>query len=591
MMAFFDTCAQSTPVHAAAGAFHLSPESDIDRLTQPHFFKPAFRWRDLPTRHPVSEFTPLPSGPNIDIPKVQHAFEQESDDEMVERKLRLAAVKEAFSHSWDGYKRNAWMQDEVAPLSGVSNNGFGGWGATLVDSLDTLWIMGLKKEFELAVKELARVHFTTTPLEKVNVFETTIRYLGGLLSAYDLSGQEYGILLDKATEVGDMLYAAFDTPNRMPVTRWNWQKGALGEDQQPDRHSLLAEVGSLNMEFTRLTQLTGDPKWYDAIARITNVLEENQNQTRLPGLWPVFVDASKNDYHFDTTFTLGGMADSVYEYLPKQHLMLGGQNDQYKSMYNMALAAAKENLFLRALNPEDKTILIPGSMHARSPTKRGSIASGQHLTCFAGGMVALASRIFSQPEELETARQLVEGCLWTYESMPTGIGPEVYHPAICPPEDEECLWSEEKWHKAILSHSNSNGDVADLTERAQIVIKAKGIPPGFISIDDARYLLRPEAIESVFILYRITGDKTLQDRAWNMFTSIVAATKTNIAFASVHDVTKERPELIDSMESFWTAETLKYFYLIFAEPDLVSLDDYVLNTEAHPLLRPKNTDR
>ena len=58
--------------------------------------------------------------------------------------------------------------------------------------------------------------------------------------------------------------------------------------------------------------------------------------------------------------------------------------------------------------------------------------------------------------------------------------------------------------------------------------------------------------------------------------SINAAAKTEIAFASVLDVTAQQPKLFDSMESFWTAETLKYFYLIFAEPDVVSLDDFVL---------------
>ena len=197
-------------------------------------------------------------------------------------------------------------------------------------------------------------------------------------------------------------------------------------------------------------------------------------------------------------------------------------------------------------------------------------------------MVALGARIFSQPEELETARQLVEGCLWSYESMPSGIGPETFTPATCLPESwpdaeaDSCLWSDERWYKAILSHQNSLGDVENLAERAQVVIDARRLPPGFVSIDDSRYMLRPEAIESVFVLYRITGDKTLQNRAWKMFTSINAAAKTEIAFASVNDVTTKQPELFDSMESFWTAETLKYFYLIFAEPDVVSLDDYVL---------------
>lgn len=96
---------------------------------------------------------------------------------------------------------------------------------------------------------------------------------------------------------------------------------------------------------------------------------------------------------------------------------------------------------------------------------------------------------------------------------------------------------------------------------------------------------RPEAIESVFILYRITGDETLRERAWKMFNSIIAPTITNIAHAALDDCMAENPPKADRMESFWLAETLKYFYLIFSDSDLVSLDDYVLNTEAHPLRR------
>jgi mannosyl-oligosaccharide alpha-1,2-mannosidase len=90
----------------------------------------------------------------------------------------------------------------------------------------------------------------------------------------------------------------------------------------------------------------------------------------------------------------------------------------------------------------------------------------------------------------------------------------------------------------------------------------------------------------VFILYRITGDPALPDRAWKMFNSIVAISITEIAHAALDDITLPDPPKADRMESFWMAETLKYFYLIFSEPDVVSLDEYVFNTEAHPLCRP-----
>jgi mannosyl-oligosaccharide alpha-1,2-mannosidase len=90
---------------------------------------------------------------------------------------------------------------------------------------------------------------------------------------------------------------------------------------------------------------------------------------------------------------------------------------------------------------------------------------------------------------------------------------------------------------------------------------------------------RPEAIESVFVLYRITGDPTLQDAAWRMFESINNATYAEYAHSAIADVTipeGKTTEKLDECESFWMAETLKYFYLIFSEPSLVSLDDYVL---------------
>ena len=94
----------------------------------------------------------------------------------------------------------------------------------MVDSLDTLIIMGLDDEFERALKYVDRIDFTTTEANDINVFETTIRYVGGFMGAYDLTDGKYPVLLRKATQVADMLYDAFDTPNRMPQSRWQWTR-------------------------------------------------------------------------------------------------------------------------------------------------------------------------------------------------------------------------------------------------------------------------------------------------------------------------------------------------------------------------------
>lgn len=557
-LAAFHTIADNTHSHRRQ-QHHPRP---VDKVLHPGWLKPKFSWSNVKQRHPVDSFTPIPSGTRVSIPKIQHDFEPESRQQATERERRLSAVEEAFKHSWEGYKKNAWLQDEVAPLSGAPRNPFGGWAATLVDSLDTLWVMGLKKDFEAAVRAVKKIDFGDTRTRDINVFETTIRYMGGMLSAYDVSGHKYKVLLEKAIELGDMLYHAFDTPNRMPVTRWDWQNTALGIEQQANKQSLVAEVGSLTLEFTRLSQLTGDPKWYDAVARVTNAFEASQNETKIPGLWPVYVDVKTPDFTKDTTFTLGGMADSLYEYLPKQHVLLGGHTEQYRNMFQVALQTAKERIFFRPLNPNNDRLLVPGTVKRYSAGNVKLQPQGEHLACFAGGMVALAAKVFHQTHDLEVARELVDGCLWAYESMPTGIMPEIFSAMPCLDgnniEWENCTWHEDDWERAVMERVN-HGPVATTDgNEAQTVIKQKKLAPGFTEINDARYILRPEAIESVFVLYRITGDKTLQDKAWQMFNHINNATRTSIAYAALKDVRQLEPErvLLDNMESFWTAGTM-----------------------------------
>jgi hypothetical protein len=87
---------------------------------------------------------------------------------------------------------------------------------------------------------------------------------------------------------------------------------------------------------------------------------------------------------------------------------------------------------------------------------------------------------------------------------------------------------------------------------------------------------RPEAIESIFILYRITGEIELRNIAWKMFQNIEKATKTDIAHAAIVDVRETPLRKADRMESFWLAETLKYFYLIFSDWNVINLDEWVL---------------
>ncbi|KAI0877816.1 glycoside hydrolase family 47 protein [Hypoxylon argillaceum] len=525
----------------------------------------SYDWSKQKIFHPVSEYNPLPTGRPRSLPQVQYAFKEDNSAEGVAREAVLASrrseVKEAFMKSWNSYKKVGFEWDEVLPVSGGGNNeaGFGGWGASLVDSLSTLWIMDLMDEFHEAVAAAVTIDYSKSQDTSCNYFETTIRHLGGLLGAFDLSGET--ALLGKAVELGDMLYMAYDTPNRMPGF-WLVFKDARTGQQVAGTHDSSAAVASSSLEFSRLSQLTGNNKYYDAISRVTQVLDEWQNKTKLPGMWPMYFDLQDLELDGVNSFTLGSVADSLYEYLPKTFAILGGLEPVYEKLYRGAMATAIENLLYRPKLPDQADILFSGNVYVSDEGPQLT-AQSQHLGCFVGGMFGLGGKLFQIPEHVTIGEKITKGCVWAYDAMPAGIMPEVFDLIKCE-SLEPCEWNEVQWETV--------GDTS--------------LKPGFVDAQDPRYLLRPEAVESVFILYRITGDAAYQDMAWTMFQAIRKATETDLAFSSIQSVRVTDTVKSNSMESFWLAETLRYLYLTFSSPDFISLDEFVLNTEAHPLRRP-----
>lgn len=141
-------------------------------------------------------------------------------------------------------------------------------------------------------------------------------------------------------------------------------------------------------------------------------------------------------------------------------------------------------------------------------------------------MFGLGGKLFDVPEHIEIGQKVTRGCVWAYDSMPTGIMPEIFGLLPCPTL-EACEWNEKEWE--------AKGN--------------KALKKGFQNARDARYLLRPEAIESVFLMYRITGNPDYQDAAWRMFQSIRKATETELAFSAIADVTAQgETDKRDSME-------------------------------------------
>jgi mannosyl-oligosaccharide alpha-1,2-mannosidase len=462
----------------------------VPTSTTPH-------WQKQPDWFPVPDesIIPLPTGKPKHIPSVQFAFGDESPAAKEKRELRMAKVKAETQRAWDGYKKYAWTHDELMPVAKMFKDPFCGWAATLVDSLDTLWLMGMKAEFDEAVEAVKAIDFTTTHRDNIPVFETVIRYLGGLIGAYDVTGGhkgKYRVLLDKAVELAEILMSVFDTPNRMPILYYDWKPAGNIQPKRASTSSGVAELGSLSMEFTRLAQLTGENKYYDAVARITDALEDLQNRenaTALPGIFPEHIDASgcnrsaslpsapepptktpgsstarefppewecapqglvRGGWGGGGTYSMGGSQDSTYEYFPKQYALLGGLEAKYRTMHEKVADAVKKYLLYRPMAEGNPDILFSAKAHSSDGTDQRLSYEWEvtHLTCFLGGMFGLGGKIFNRPEDVEVGKKLADGCVWAYEIMPTGIMPESASLTPCKIPDD-CPWNKTAWYERL----------------------------------------------------------------------------------------------------------------------------------------------
>ncbi|CAG8818685.1 24790_t:CDS:2 [Gigaspora margarita] len=455
--------------------------------------------------------------------------------------FRANEIKNAFIYAFKGYRKYAWGHDEVQPVTNTTSDNYNGWGVTIIDSLDTMIIMGI--EYNDSREFIKNLKFTAKgSSKKIGVFETVIRYLGGLLSAYELTKDD--LFLNKSIELGNVLLPAFDTPTGIPTGMVDLvkKKGALGVN---GRNSVLAEIGTLQLEFRRLSELSKNPIYLKKAQKVIDILQ--RKCTKLPGLYPVFI----NPYNgrFTTTLvTWGGLGDSFYEYLLKQHIMVQNKTSQYIDMWMLAVNTTMKKLVYTAKGFSNLTYLVQWE-NGQPLVEMG------HLTCFAGGNFLLAGKFLNNTSLTNLGLNVTATCYNTYIGTNTTIGPEGFG------------WI------------SPSGVISSKINKSQ---KAMYKKHGFF-VTDASYILRPEVVESIFYAYRVTHDPKYQDWAWNIFKSINKFCKTSTGFSGLKDVTNITSDWNNSQQSFFFAETLKYLYLIFSNTSLISLDEWVFNTEAHPL--------
>ncbi|KAI6024434.1 glycoside hydrolase family 47 protein [Pisolithus marmoratus] len=523
---------------------------------------------------------------------------------------RAVQVKNAFLHAYHGYERYAFPHDELTPLSNASTNSFNMWGVTAVDSLDTMLLMGLKDEYERALPIIMNNNFSLPVNTAVPFFETVIRYLGGLLSAYALSNDTQ--LLTKADELGTKLSPAFNTKSGFPVFAVNTYEGV----NSGPPIGVLAEIASWQLEYSYLGKATGKKEHLERVTTITDLLYI-ANLTFSGGMYPTKWDLASGNPH-DLHLSVGAAADSGHEYTLKQYLLTAQTDKENLEMYIRMTMHVINNLIF--ISPQRQLVYVTDMATYKFEDTRVT-HHFEHLSCFFPGLLALGVKMLPlddlesvgiDVEELTrdllprdregyealsefnlreihlwAAEAIAQTCYITYADQPTGLGPE----AVVMRAGGK--FGITRWMDAVRAWDRHGrlgpppgvGDKLPWSE-----------PPGLVSakerdraavardygVRNIAYYLRPEAVESFYILWRVTGDVRWRHRGWHVFQAIEREAKTPSGYACVDRVHMKVPVKLDLMPSYFLAETLKYLYLLFLDDDIVPLDRWVFNTEAHP---------
>ncbi|KAI1080052.1 glycoside hydrolase family 47 protein [Whalleya microplaca] len=488
---------------------------------------------------------------------------------------RQEAVKETFQRSWDGYYKYAFPNDTLKPISKSYSNDRNGWGASAVDAISTALVMGKKDVINQIVDHIQNVDFSKTApgAETVSLFETTIRYLGGMLSAYDfLSGplKDYvndtscvDAILRQAVTLADLLSVAFNTSTGVPVNTLIY--GPKGPGVSNDTTNGLATIGTLVLEWTRLSDIVGDDKY----AKYSQTAEDYLINVRNPKIGEPYPGLLGTDVNIATglfTDSSGGWnggTDSYYEYLIKMYLYDSERFGTYKDRWVEAVDSSIKYL---ASHPSTRTDLTFLAAYEGAGSDNLTFVS-THLACFDGGSFILGGLTLNNDDYINFGLGLVEACHETYTATVTGIGPEIFY------------WQDSKLGSNATNNQGPPSAAAEFYARAGYWIPSGG----------GSYVLRPEVIEGFYYAYRATGQAKYQDWAWDAFLNINATCAAGVGYSSIDDVNVAGGGGFDDFqESFWFAEVLKYSYLIQADDAEWQVsaghdNKWVFNTEAHPV--------
>lgn len=462
-----------------------------------------------------------------------------------ERRLQLREdARRMFYWGYDNYMHHAFPDDELNPINcsgrghdweDLSNTNIndvlGDYSLTLVDTLDTLAIMGNTSEFKRAT-QLVLQYVSFERCTTVQVFEATIRVLGALLSAHlliqdpaqplgSISPQEYsGELLELAHDLGARLLLAFEnTTTGLPHPRVNLCYGVPADGTL---ETCTAGAGTLTVEFTLLSRLLGDPVYESLARRSTRALWERRHKHT--GLVGNVINIQTGQWTGRMS-GLGAGIDSFYEYLLKSYILFGEREDleMFNEMYQSVMRYLKRGRSCRDVFRETEVHNPPYYVNV-------DYATGRILNYWVDSLSASFAGVQVLAGDLEEA--------------------------ICTHAFHYSIW---RRYKAM-------------PERFNWQQKASNVH---------FYPLRPELVESTYLLYQATHNPFYLHVGRDILESLERHAKAKCGYATLHNVVHKTHE--DRMESFFLSETCKYLFLLFDTENVVNrhASDYLFTTEGH----------
>lgn len=509
-------------------------------------------------------------------------------------------IKAIMKNAWESYRKYAWGYDFLNPRSRHGQDWFG-LGYTIIDSLDTLLLMNMTQEFDEATIWINNSFLPSLEfVGEVSFFETVIRSLGGLLTAYEQTNNR--LFLNAAKSIGDKLLLAFKTPTGLPQVLINFRTGELNDHPWAQKSTLLSDVGSCQIEFLALSHHTGNKKYYFTSMDARDFLLVNGP---LPPTHIYYSSAfpSLEQYSFDA------FGDSYFEYLLKLKLYAPYNITKYDKPheFRMALEAAMNQIAFTSWNSKHEyftTAFREDFSHTIS-----------HLFFFLPGTLYLAAsqeyeynrkyfckshfnnegnrkhRVFSYDSyEYEPNENINFYLNSSYQKLRSSTPPHHNYQFTYNTNSEYHFGQEcqEDYSRFYYKLADALLDTAISLYKMQPThlggeTAIFGSMKSGVTWSDDMYKLRPELVESLFYSWRLTRNLRSKKVAYKILKAIKKYCETDSGYTSIRDTSKWIVIWEDLQDSYFLSETLKYLYLIFSDNDVYSLDDYIFTTQAHPL--------